>query len=173
LFGQKQLVIKAITLLLMFYLSKIYSSQIPLFIAVVCLALEALFPQVAIAGVSAATVSEVEDYNQADQLTFPVSRPRSARYVTKVLTTAYSSTPDQTDDTPFITASGSTVRRGVVAANWLPFGAKVRLPDYFGEEIFVVEDRMNARYDRRLDIWMATRDQAVNWGVRQVRLEVL
>ncbi|MBI5466383.1 MAG: 3D domain-containing protein [Candidatus Kerfeldbacteria bacterium] len=98
---------------------------------------------------------------------------RPARYVTRVTTTAYSSTPDQTDATPFITANGTSVRHGLVAANFLPFGTHVRLPDYFGEEVFVVEDRMNERYDYRLDIWMATREQARNWGVRQVRLEVL
>ncbi|MDP3003980.1 MAG: hypothetical protein Q8N43_00505, partial [Candidatus Azambacteria bacterium] len=37
----------------------------------------------------------------------------------KVVLTAYSSTPDQTDDTPFITASNTRVRDGIVAANFL------------------------------------------------------
>src|SRR3990167_1248447 len=41
------------------------------------------------------------------------------RYVT---ITAYSSTPEETDSTPFITASGTHVRDGVVAANFLPLG---------------------------------------------------
>src|SRR5437868_1496729 len=40
------------------------------------------------------------------------------RIATKI--TAYSSTEDQTDDSPFITASGAHVADGIVAANFLP-----------------------------------------------------
>lgn len=106
-------------------------------------------------------------------LSFPESAPRPARYVIRLPVTAYSSTPDQTDDTPFITASGSHVRWGVVATNFLPIGTLVRLPDHYGDQIFVVEDRMNARYDVRLDIWMETREEARAWGLKDVNLEVL
>lgn len=113
------------------------------------------------------------EYAQIEPLSFPESEIRQARYVVKVPTTAYSSTPDQTDDSPFITASGSHVRWGVVAANFLPIGTRVRLPDHYGDQVFIVEDRMNARYNMRLDIWMETRDAAKQWGVRNVRLEVL
>ena len=42
----------------------------------------------------------------------------------EVWVTAYSSTPEETDDTPRITASGGEVRDGIVAANFLPFGAE-------------------------------------------------
>ena len=38
--------------------------------------------------------------------------------------TAYSSTPEETDDTPFVTASGTSVRDGVIATNFLEFGTK-------------------------------------------------
>lgn len=89
-----------------------------------------------------------------------------------VVATAYSSTPDQTDSTPFITASGSTVRDGIVAANWLPIGAHVRLPEIYGEKVFVVEDRMNPRHAERLDIWMETRQEAKNFGIKRVLVEV-
>ena len=74
-----------------------------------------------------------------------------------VMVTAYSSTPDQTDDTPFHTANGTYVRDGIIAANFLKFGTKVRFPDYFGNRVFEVQDRMNARYTNRADIWMPTR----------------
>lgn len=104
---------------------------------------------------------------------FPQAAPRLARYVVRVPTTAYSSTVDQTDSTPFVTAMGTAVRPGVVAANFLPFGTKIRLPDHFGDQVFVVEDRMNARYTQRLDIWMDTRMAAKQWGVRHVKVEVL
>ena len=104
---------------------------------------------------------------------FPESGARSARYAVRIPVTAYSSTPDQTDDTPFTTASGTQVRWGVVAANFLPIGTLVRIPDHFGDQVFVVEDRMNARYNVHLDIWMQTRQEAKQWGLRQVRVEVL
>lgn len=86
---------------------------------------------------------------------------------------AYSSTPDQTDDTPFITASGTHVRDGIIAANFLPIGAKVRFPNIYGEKIFVVEDRMNSRYYYRADIWMPTRGDALQFGLRNTLIEII
>jgi 3D (Asp-Asp-Asp) domain-containing protein len=141
-----------------------------LFVASLCLVVEAMFPQIVLAQTIMSYVNS-DAVNMVDR--FPVAEKRSARYFTHVPTTAYSSTPDQTDDTPFITASGTTVRAGVVAANFLPIGTRLRIPDYYGDTIFVVEDRMNERYDKRLDIWMETREQAIIWGLRYVAIEVL
>jgi len=42
----------------------------------------------------------------------------------KVVVTAYSSSPWETDENPHITASGTWVREGVIANNLLPFGTK-------------------------------------------------
>jgi len=92
----------------------------------------------------------------------------------KVVITAYSSTPDQTDSTPFTTASNKTVADGIIANNMLPFGTKVRIPDLFGDKIFVVEDRMNRRKsDYHFDIWFSSRELAVNFGVKTAELEIL
>jgi 3D (Asp-Asp-Asp) domain-containing protein len=93
-------------------------------------------------------------------------------YTMTVTATAYNSTPEQCDDTPFITASGTTVRPGVIAANFLPMGTLVKIPDYFGDQVFTVEDRMNPRYDKRIDIWMAEHSDARAFGVRSVAIEV-
>jgi len=90
-----------------------------------------------------------------------------------IFVTAYSSTPDQTDDTPFITASGSHVRDGIIAANFLRIGTKVRFPTMYGDKIFVVEDRMNPRYTYRADIWMRTREEAKQFGLRNLPIEVI
>lgn len=91
-----------------------------------------------------------------------------------VVLTAYSSTPDQTDETPFITASGKMVADGIIANNMLPFGTKVRIPELFGDKVFVVEDRKNARYDGTwVDIWMESRHLAIDFGVKKATLEVL
>lgn len=91
----------------------------------------------------------------------------------KVWVTAYSSTPNQTDDTPFITASGHTVRNGIVAANFLPFGTKVRIPKLFGDRVFTVDDRMHARKKNFVDIWMPTTQQAKNFGIHQTEIIVV
>ncbi|OGL72338.1 hypothetical protein A3F28_01480 [Candidatus Uhrbacteria bacterium RIFCSPHIGHO2_12_FULL_57_11] len=92
----------------------------------------------------------------------------------KVTVTAYSSTPDQTDSTPFITANGQHVRDGIIAANFLPFGTRVRFPELYGDKVFTVEDRMHPRFSKRADIWMETRQEAVHFGLKRgVTLEVL
>ena len=93
---------------------------------------------------------------------------------TKIVTvTAYSSTPDQTDSTPFITAYNTFVRDGIVAANFLKFGTRIKIPRYFGDKIFIVEDRMHQRFSNRVDIWFPTRQEAKNFGVKTTELVVL
>ena len=87
--------------------------------------------------------------------------------------TAYSSTRDQTDRTPYTTGWITPVRDGIAAINFLPLGSLVRFPDMFGDKVFVVEDRMNARYKYRADIWMPTRAAAKQFGLKYLRLEVL
>ncbi|MEK7103033.1 MAG: hypothetical protein AAB870_01660 [Patescibacteria group bacterium] len=94
-----------------------------------------------------------------------------------VSATAYSSTPDQTDGSPCITANGYNVCKGnqenVLAANFLPFGTKVRLPDIYGDRIFIVQDRMARRFSNRIDVWMKTRQAAMQFGIKKVKIEVL
>jgi 3D (Asp-Asp-Asp) domain-containing protein len=94
-------------------------------------------------------------------------------YTKYVTLTAYSSTVDQCDSTPFITANGTRVHDGTIAANFLKFGTKVRIPEYFGDKIFTVEDRTHPRYGDRVDIWMETRQQALNFGKRRLTIEIL
>lgn len=93
--------------------------------------------------------------------------------VKRTTLTAYSSTVCQTDSTPFITASGAWVRDGIIAANFLPFGSKVRIPSIFGDKVFIVKDRMNRRFNSRVDIWMTFRQDALNFGIKQADIEIL
>ena len=92
----------------------------------------------------------------------------------KVIVTAYSSTERQTDDTPFITASGSLVRPGIVANNMLPFGTKIKLPEIFGDKVFVVEDRLNWEKGKyHIDVWFETEKEAINFGAKLSEMEIL
>ena len=91
--------------------------------------------------------------------------------------TAYSSTVDQTDSTPCITANGYNLcknnKENVAAANFLPFGAEIRIPEYFGERVFTVQDRMHARFPNRVDVWMKDRNSALVFGMRNLKIEIL
>ena len=42
----------------------------------------------------------------------------------------------------------------------------------YGDEIFIVEDRMNARYRKRIDIWMEEKGDARAFGIQEVIIEV-
>ncbi len=105
------------------------------------------------------------------------------KYSAYVPCTAYNSDPRQTDSTPCITADGydlcETNEENVIAANFLRFGTKVRFPDYFGDRIFIVHDRMNARYTYKVDFWMTgdtlaeAKQKARDFGYRRLKMEVL
>ncbi|MFA5075926.1 MAG: hypothetical protein WC480_00715 [Patescibacteria group bacterium] len=105
----------------------------------------------------------------------PEAAPKPKRVIW-VTVTAYSSTVDQCDDDPCRTANGFNVclhdQEDVVAANFLPFGTEIKMPDYFGDQVFTVQDRMNARYDYRVDVWMKSREAAKAFGVRRLRVEI-
>ncbi|MEK7507897.1 MAG: hypothetical protein AAB602_02330 [Patescibacteria group bacterium] len=96
-----------------------------------------------------------------------------AAQTTRVWLTAYSSSVDETDDTPFITASGKYVRDGIVAANFLPFGTMIKIPNVFGDKIFVVEDRMHPRKNGIVDIWMSSKQAALRFGSFKADIVVL
>lgn len=102
----------------------------------------------------------------------PESAMTGPYYVKVVTATAYNSLVAQTDSTPFITASGTPTRHGVIAANFLPIGTQVTIPDYYGDQIFTVEDRMNPRYTDRIDIWMAEQAEARQFGKRSITIYV-
>lgn len=108
--------------------------------------------------------------------TLPVSEEAKPRKTYKVPMTAYTSDPAQTDDTPCITASGMDVcvrdQEDIVAANFLPLGTRVRIPELYGDRIFTVQDRMNARYDKRMDFWMKDIKQAKKFGLKYATVEV-
>ena len=99
--------------------------------------------------------------------------PKTVRELNVVIT-AYSSTPSQTDSTPFITAAGTTVRDGIVANNLLSFGTKIRIPELYGDKIFIIEDRMHSKKGYyHVDIWFPSYKEAKNFGAKRTHIEVL
>ena len=124
-----------------------------------------------------ATVSAVEDHWRSWVL--ESLRP--------VVTTAYNSVPWQTDDDPWVTASGMLAGQGTIALSRNLIRAEsdlMRNMGYnpaaeiaFGDTVFVVyvlpmvvRDTMNRRYSDRADIWTADVKTARAWGVRRTYL---
>ena len=115
--------------------------------------------------------SAISDTDWAEKV---VPKPPAPDKVVKAVITAYTSTPDQTDDSPFTAASGKHVYDGMIAANWLPFGTRVKIPSLYGDKVFTVDDRMNARYGYgRMDIWFdSSKGEAKKFGVKRVEVEI-
>jgi len=126
---------------------------------------------------------------------FPVSPDKAPRRVVTVVATAYSSDPWQTDNDPFVPADGSDYKEEfekkgfvrAIASNDYPLGTKVRFPDIYGNQVFVVRDRMNRRYTGkyRVDVYHIegdeqnqvdqnkSRQKAKDFGVKWVKMEIL
>jgi len=109
-----------------------------------------------------------------------IAHPRSVFRVS-ITVTGYSSSADQTDDSPFITAMNTTVHPGMLALSrdllreFTP-GAPFRFGDIVeleGLGVFTVEDTMNPRYTKRADIWFQSREAAARWGNRTLHLSQL
>jgi 3D (Asp-Asp-Asp) domain-containing protein len=84
-----------------------------------------------------------------------------------VTVTGYSSSYDETDEDPWITANNTVPRFGIVATNDLPLGTKIKIPEIFGDQIFIVEDRMNKRFKNRIDVWFPSKEDALNFGIKE------
>ncbi len=108
---------------------------------------------------------------------FPESKDLTIKKVSYHIITAYTSEVGQCDNSPCITASGFNVCRhnqeDTIAANFLKFGTKIRIPELFGDRIFIVRDRMNKKYNNRIDIWMKNKQQAVKLGKKLAKIEIL
>ena len=85
--------------------------------------------------------------------------------------TAYTSSPDETDDTPDITASGTKTHHGTIACpSRLAFGRKVEI---LGKK-YTCEDRMHARYRdiEMYDIWFETKAEAYKFGTQKLIIKI-
>jgi 3D (Asp-Asp-Asp) domain-containing protein len=105
--------------------------------------------------------------------------------------TAYTSSIRETDSTPYITATGSRTRVGIIAVSRdmlgsLPYGSRVTLEDMgssrggagrfnylFNNRVFVVEDTMHPRKREQIDVWLTDRGMAIRFGVRSLRVTIV
>ena len=67
------------------------------------------------------------------------------------------------------TASGVWPQVGHAAADHLPFGTKVTLPD---GRVLTVTDRFGGNYDNRLDIFMASESECWQFGRQFLRCRI-
>ncbi len=95
----------------------------------------------------------------------------------EVTATAYNSLKSQTYGNPFETAWGDTLKEGMKAIaisrdlldSGLTYGTKVKIEDLPGK--YVVMDKMNARWTKKIDIYMGTsRTNALDWGKKEVTI---
>ena len=112
----------------------------------------------------------IEITNESQVL--PVAGDREAPRTMKIPVTAYNSLPNQTDSTPFHTADNTYVRDGLIAANFLPLGTRVKFPELYGDKEFIVKDRMNPRYHYKADIWMEDYADAIDFGLNYTTIEI-
>jgi 3D (Asp-Asp-Asp) domain-containing protein len=105
----------------------------------------------------------------------PAREPRE--YSLPVTASAFNSMPAQTDANPMLTAWGDTLAPGMRAiavsrdliALGLDHGTVVRIGGLEGE--YVVRDKMAARWERKIDIYMGTDIGAAReWGKREVTI---
>ena len=98
----------------------------------------------------------------------------------KVTATAYNSVRAQTNSNPSIAAWGDRLKPGmkVIAVSrdllrmGITHGTKVKISGLPGE--YVVLDKMNKRWSRKIDIYMGKDMQAArNWGRRSVTITVI
>ncbi len=124
----------------------------------------------------AATSTDVTAARPTSSTPAATSSDKVIRTSTHVIT-AYNSEPGQTDNSPCITANGFDVcehgQEDTIAANFLKFGTKVKIPELFGDRIFVVRDRMNKKHPNRVDIWMLDKKAALKFGVKTAKIVVI
>lgn len=85
---------------------------------------------------------------------------------------AYTSSEDETDDTPTITANGETTGPGTIACpSRYKFGTLIEIED----RIYKCNDRMAKRYrdTNHFDIWFETKREALIFGRQKLTVSVI
>jgi|TARA_B110000238_G_C16040768_1_gene401764 3D (Asp-Asp-Asp) domain-containing protein len=95
----------------------------------------------------------------------------------EVTATAYTSSVDETDSTPNISAWGDRLEPGMrvlavsrdLLSMGLTHGTLVQVEGFSRD--FIVLDKMNKRWKKKVDIYMGNdKQKALNWGKRKVNI---
>ena len=115
--------------------------------------------------------------SQKKQLKYGVNRKKFKRKL-RIHATAYTSHRRQTDKTPFLAAWNNRLRPGMksiavsrdlISKYGIGNGKRVRISGLSGT--YVVKDKMNKRFRKRIDIYMGmNRRKALRWGKRSVTI---
>lgn len=106
-------------------------------------------------------------------------QPTNYKSSIEVKASAYTNHPSETWGDPNITATGTRVMEGRTLAVsrdlFRLYGAHTKVHlfnlntnEYLGE--YIIEDKMSARFSNKIDIFMFSRKQALQFGVRRVRM---
>ena len=104
-------------------------------------------------------------------------KKRAKEQSLEVSATAYNSLRGQTSGNPSETAWGDTLKPGMKSIavsrdlidSGLTHGTKVKIEGLPGK--YVVRDKMNARWTKKIDIYMGTsRSDAIEWGIKEVTI---
>jgi len=142
--------------------------------------LEFIFPQVSLANEvkngKIQAYQDIQNINIDSNARLPMNESKKPRFKTKIIATAYNSLPAQTDSDPCTTASGFNLcehnQEDIIATNFLPLETLIKIPELYGDKIFRVEDRMNPKYYRQIDLWFGDYDEAIKFGRKWVEIEV-
>lgn len=107
-------------------------------------------------------------YELHEMRTNPMSWIKDNYKVYNLEVTAYSPSVDECDDTPFVAASGEWVDDFTIAVsqnmrkNGWDFGEFIYIPDH--DQFYKINDVMNKRFTKRIDVFKWTKEEARNFG---------
>lgn len=104
---------------------------------------------------------------------YKISKAEASWWTFKI--TAYTPSPDETDDTPLIGAWGDSVITGMVAADprVLPRGTKLIIPGYNGDRPCTVLDTGSKIKGASIDVFVWTKKEALEWGIKRRKIKIL
>lgn len=107
---------------------------------------------------------------QADAQAITIVDAPPAPPTIHAVVTAYTSSVDETDSTPHITASGYRTEPGTIACPaQYAFGTEVKI----GDATYTCRDRMSVKFPNRFDVWVMTKAEAYAWGKETVDVEII
>lgn len=110
--------------------------------------------------------------NMESTITYTRAEEPSPAEIVLAEVSAYTSSPEETDEDPFTTANGDRVGPGTIACpSRFPFGTKLLIE----KREYTCNDRMNARYreTNHFDIWFETKAQAIEFGRKKLEVAVI